>query len=251
MTTATARQEGADDAGELAGRRAVIYGASRSAGLATAHAFARAGAKVVMIGPDTGIGEAAAEAVRAQAGPAGGDAVFVRGDCRSGADWAAAVATAEEGFGGLDILVVDSEVADPARTIDLTLKDFRDVCSANLKGAFLGLKHATAALRRTGQGGSIIMIGSVLANVGAADHLRDAASHAGVNLLVKAAALELGPEKIRVNAIHRGYLDVDAAPLGRGAKAEEIAAAALFLASDRSIFMTGAEIVVDGGWSAR
>jgi 3alpha(or 20beta)-hydroxysteroid dehydrogenase len=132
----------------------------------------------------------------------------------------------------------------------------------NLKGPFLGLKHATAAFRKGGRGGSAIMIGSIVANIGAADHIHYTASKAGVALLVKAAALELGPEKIRVNAIHPGFVDTDmtarfpadlrvAAPLGRVARPEEIAAAALFLASDRSIFMTGAEIVLDGGWTAR
>lgn len=243
---------------ELAGRCALISGASRGAGLAIAHAFARAGASVVMTSRHLESGEAAAREVA----DAGGQAMFVRADHGSDADWVAAVAATEQAYGGLDILVANAGISSTARTVDLSLEDFRDVCRINLKGPFLGLKHATAAIRRGGAGGSIIMIGSVVAKMGAANHLHSIASKAGVAMLAKAAALELGPEKIRVNTIHPGFIDAEmaarfvselrtATPLGRVAKPEEIAAAALFLASDRSIYMTGAEIVVDGGWTAR
>jgi NAD(P)-dependent dehydrogenase (short-subunit alcohol dehydrogenase family) len=258
VTTATVRLDDRQDVRELAGRRALVSGASRGVGLAIAHALTRAGASVVMTGRHAATGEAAATQVRA----AGGDAVFVRAEHGSDADWAAAVEVAEHRLGGLDILVANAGVSEMARTADLSLEDFRAVCRTNLKGPFLGLKHATAAIRRGGKGGSIIMIGSIVAKIGAADHLHYTASKSGVAMLVKAAALELGPEKIRVNAIHPGFIDSDmtarfpaevrvAAPLGRVAEPHEIAAAALFLASDRSIFMTGAEIVLDGGWTAR
>jgi len=258
VSTATTRQVSETKPGELAGRRALISGASRGVGLAIAHAFVRAGAAVVMTGRHPETGEAAARKVAG----AGGQAVFVRADHGCDADWVAAVAATEQAYGGLDILVANAGVSAMARTADLSLEDFRDVCRTNLKGPFLGLKHATAAIRRGGAGGSIIMVGSIVANIGAADHLHYTASKSGVALLVKAAALELGPEQIRVNAIHPGFIDTEmtarfapelrvAAPLGRVASPEEIAAAALFLASDRSIFMTGAQIVVDGGWTAR
>ena len=258
MSTATTGQDRVENGRELAGRRALVSGASRGVGLAIAHALARAGASVVMTGRHAEAGDAAAARVR----EAGGDAVFVRAEHASDADWMAAVEAAETRFGGLDILVANAGISAMARTADLSLEDFRDVCRTNLKGPFLGLKHATAAIRRGGRGGSIVMIGSIVANIGAADHLHYTASKSGVAMLVKAAALELGPEKIRVNAIHPGFIDTDmtarfpaelrvAAPLGRVAEPREIAAAALFLASDRSIFMTGAEIVLDGGWTAR
>lgn len=258
MATATTRQGSATRRSELAGRRALISGASRGVGLAIAHAFVRAGAAVVITGRDSERGEAAA----AEVSGAGGRALFVRADHGSDADWATAVAATEQAYGGLDILVTNAGVSAPARTADLSLDDFRDVCRTNLKGPFLGLKHATAAIRRGGAGGSIIMVGSIVANVGAADHLAFAASKSGVAMMAKAAALELGPEKIRVNVINPGFIDTETtagfapelratAPLGRVARPEEIAAAALFLASDRSVFMTGAQMAVDGGWTIR
>ena len=258
MPEATTPEVSEDQPPELAGRCALISGANQGAGLAIAHAFVRAGASVVMTGHHLESGEAAAREVAA----AGGPAMFVLADHGSDADWMAAVAATEQAYGGLDILVANAGVYAMARTADLSLLDFRDVCRTNLKGPFLGLKHATAAIRRGGAGGSIIMMGSVVANIGAVDHLHYIASKSGMAMLAKAAALELGPENIRVNTIHPGFIDTEAAarfsperavatPLGRAVRPEEIAAAALFLASDRSIFMTGAEIVVDGGWTAR
>jgi glucose 1-dehydrogenase/3-oxoacyl-[acyl-carrier protein] reductase len=235
---------------ELAGRRAVVSGADGAVGGAIARAFARAGAAVVMIGSHRDAGEAAAAHVRED----GGEAVFVRAEPGADADWAGVIETAERRFGGLDILVADGGFSASARTVDLSLGDFRALCTASLKDPFLGLKHATAAIRRGGDGGSIIMIGSILANVGAADRLHDTAAKSGLAMLVKAAALELGPEKIRVNSILPVFTDARSQPAAgepRAADPEEIAAAALFLASDQAIFMTGAEIVLDGGWTAR
>jgi 3alpha(or 20beta)-hydroxysteroid dehydrogenase len=142
----------------------------------------------------------------------------------------------------------------------LSLADFRRVNDINLKGPFLGLKHAEAALRR--RGGSVIMVASIAGKIGVADHIHYTASKAGVRLLAKAAALELGPARIRVNTLHPGFVrtgmsgdfdpaTVASAPLRRAGEPEEVAEAALFLASDRSAFMTGAEIVIDGGWTVR
>jgi NAD(P)-dependent dehydrogenase (short-subunit alcohol dehydrogenase family) len=255
---AAMRQLSEDQTGALTGRRALISGATRGVGLAIAHAFVRAGAAVVLTGRDQERGEAAAREVAGS----GGQVLFVQADHGSDADWTAAMAATEEAYGGLDILVANAGVASMTRAADLSLDDFRDICRANLKGPFLGLKHAAAAMRRGGNGGSIIMMGSVAANVGLAGHLHYTASKSGVALLTKAAALELGSEKIRVNVIHPGFIGTEmsarltsesriAAPLGRLARPDEIAAAALFLASDRSIFMTGAQIVLDGGWTAR
>jgi NAD(P)-dependent dehydrogenase (short-subunit alcohol dehydrogenase family) len=258
VTTATPSQVGKDTPGELAGRRALVGGATGGAGLAIARALVKAGASVVITGSDSDMGEPAARELAS----AGGQALFVRADHGSDADWAAAVAAVEQAYGGLDILVANAGVSAISPTEEVSLDDFRDVCRTNLKAPFLGLRHATAAMRRGGVGGSIIIVGSIAADVGAADQLHFAASKSGVAMLVKAAALELGPEKIRVNVIHPGFIETGrsmrsapemrvATPLGRVARPEEIAAAALFLASDRSSFMTGAQIVVDGGWAAR
>ncbi len=244
--------------GELAGRVAIVTGASRGMGLAIAQALAAEGAAVVMSARHAGAGETAAGAIR----DGGGTARFVAADQGSDADWSRLVGEAESEHGRLDILVVNAGVSEMAATADLSLEDFRRVCRTNLKGPFLGLKHGVEAIRRGGRGGSVVVIGSIAAKIGVADHIHYTASKSGAHMLVKAAALELGPEKIRVNAIHPGFVRTEmterfpedakrAAPLGRSAEPEEIARAALFLASDRSAFMTGAEMVIDGGWTAR
>jgi NAD(P)-dependent dehydrogenase (short-subunit alcohol dehydrogenase family) len=226
--------------------------------LAAAHRLAQAGAFVVMTGRDAATGEAAASAVRAK----GAEALFVQADQGEDADWLGVAANAKSAFGRLDILVINAGMSEMARTADLALADFQRVSRTNLRGAFLGLKHGVEAIREGGRGGSVVMIASIAAKVGVADHIHDTASKSGVALLAKAAALELGPEKIRVNTILPGFIRTEmterfpaeiknAAPLGRPAEPSEIAEAVLFLSSDRSIFMTGAEMVIDGGWTAR
>jgi NAD(P)-dependent dehydrogenase (short-subunit alcohol dehydrogenase family) len=235
--------------GELEGRCAVVSGGTRGIGRAVVHKLCAAGATVIYTG-------------RSDPGRAPPNAHFVRAEHACDADWRKAVAEAEARAGRLDILVVCAGVSEMAPTADLSLEDFRRVCDVNLKGPFLGLKHGVEAMRRGGRGGSVVLVGSIAGKIGVADHIHYTASKAGVNLLAKAAALELGPEQIRVNAIHPGFVDTDmtarfpeeakrAAPLGRPARPEEIAEAALFLASDRAKFMTGAEMVLDGGWTAQ
>ena len=244
--------------GSLAGRVAIVTGASRGMGLAIARAFAGENAAVVMSGRDVATGQAAADAVRRD----GGEARFVVADQGSVEDWSRLVHEAETAHGRLDILVLNAGISEMAPTADLALDDFRRVCRTNLKGPFLGLKAGVAAMRRAGRGGSVVIVASIAAKIGVADHIHYTAAKSGAAMLVKAAALELGPEKIRVNAIHPGFVRTDmterfpdevrrAAPLGRPGEPAEIAQAALYLASDRSAFMTGAEIVLDGGWIAR
>ncbi len=245
--------------GELAGRTAIVTGGGCGVGRAVAQALAAAGADVLITDRDVAGGEAVAAALSR----GGVRAAFVAADPGSDADWNR-VDAALEGWGGrLDVLVLNAEEGGPDPVATLTAERFAEVTRTNLKGAFLGLKHGVAAMRRSGRGGSVALMSSIVgAKVGARDRLHDAAAQAGVRMMAKAAALELGPEKIRVNSIHPGMARIDATagqppqptdaiPLRRYGEPEEVAQAALFLASDRSRFMTGAEIVVDGGWIAR
>lgn len=245
--------------GELAGRAAVVTGGTRGIGRAVAEALAKAGAVVLLTGRDAAVAEQAARELSV-----GGRRVEgMAADQGADADWAKVAARAEEAFGRLDIVVLNAGVSWAQPTAEMSLEDFRTLNRTNLKGAFLGLKHAVAAMRRGGRGGSVVIVSSIVgAKVGVQDHLHYAAAKAGVRLMGKAAALELGPEQIRVNTIHPGMTRTDMTakfppgleamiPLRRYAQPSEIADAALFLAGDRSRFMTGAEIVIDGGWTAR
>ncbi len=232
---------------ELSGRAAIVTGASHGAGRAIAHALAKAGARVVLTGPDAEAGRAAASAIEAE----GGEALFVAADPGRDGDWAKAVESVEARFGRLDVLAVCPAATAAAPTAGLSHSDFRAANDTNLKGPFLGLKHGVAAMRRGGRGGSVIFVASVAGRVGLNHRLAETGAMAGVRLLAKAAALELGPEGIRVNTIQPGLADADDTPLGRPVAPADVAQAAVYLASDRSIFMTGADIVVDGGWTIR
>lgn len=244
---------------ELAGRCAVVTGATRGIGLAVAHALASEGAFVVMTGLDAARGEAAARGFTA----AGNQACFVRADQGADDHWPGVIAAAEAAPGRFDILVLNAGVSPRGTIAGTSLEAFREVGRVNAKGVFLGLQHGVAAIRSHGQGGSVVLMASVIGKVGTPMRAAYCASKGGVRLMTKAAALELGPEKIRVNSVHPGLIRTDllgdveeagaaaAVPLGRFGEPEEVARAVLYLASERSRFMTGAELVVDGGWIAQ
>ena len=155
--------------------------------------------------------------------------------------------------------------------MEQSLEDWRRVLAVNLDGVFLGMRHAGPALAESG-GGSVINVSSILGKVGLAGAAAYCASKGGVTLLTKAAALEWAPLGIRVNSVHPGFIDtpmvsnvlqqvengnevrdllISRHALGRLGLAREIADAVLFLASDESSFMTGSELVVDGGYTAQ
>jgi 3alpha(or 20beta)-hydroxysteroid dehydrogenase len=244
--------------GELTGKVAIVTGASRGIGHAIAELFCRSGAQVTLTGRDTVKGEAAAQGI------AGANkAIFVRADQGSDTDWRRVVDATLSAFGRVDILVANAGLSYAVPTADMTLEQFRTLNTVNLKGCFLALKHAVAAMRRHKDGGAAVLMSSIVGKVGVPGYIHYAAAKDGVRLMAKAAALELGAEKIRVNSVHPGMIHTDMTsgfdekmlapmiPMGRFGEPRDIANAALFLASPRGKFITGTELVVDGGWIAR
>jgi NAD(P)-dependent dehydrogenase (short-subunit alcohol dehydrogenase family) len=179
-------------------------------------------------------------------------------------------------YGGLDVLVNNAAIGFPNGNVEeQTLEQWRTVMSVNLDGVFLGTKAAIAAMRKTGRGGSIINISSILGIVGSPGTAAYVASKGGVRLLSKSAALHCAKSgyAIRVNSVHPGWIEtplmdksvrarggdaraqratiVAQTPLGRFGEPEDIAYGVLYLASDESRFVTGTELVIDGGYLAQ
>lgn len=241
---------------ELAGRVAIVTGASRGIGLAIARLFCESGARVVMTGRDAANGELAAKSLS-------DDAIFVRADQGADADWVRVMDRTLSAFGRVDILVANAGLSYAVPAVDMTLEQFRTLNIVNLKGCFLGLKHSVAAMRQHKDGGSIVLMSSIVGKVGVPGYIHYSAAKGGLRLMAKAAALELGAEKIRVNSVHPGMIRTDMTanfdekilgptiPMGSFGEPRDIANAALFLASDRGRFITGTELVVDGGWTTR
>jgi NAD(P)-dependent dehydrogenase (short-subunit alcohol dehydrogenase family) len=257
-----------DRRGRVEGKVALVTGAASGLGAASARRLAAEGARVVLTDLTADAGRAVADDIEA----AGGAAAFVPHDVTSQADWERVVADAGERFGRLDILVNNAGVGGGlGELMTMELEAWRGLMAVNLDGVFLGMRYAGPAIAAAG-GGSVINISSILGKVGMAGATAYCASKGGVALLTKAAALEWAPLGIRVNSVHPGFIDT---PMVSGALREaenanemrdtiisrhalarlgvptEIADAVLFLASDESSFMTGAELVVDGGYTAQ
>ena len=250
--------------GRVAGKTALVTGAASGLGAETARRFAAEGANVMLTDRNSAGAEVAAAI--------GDTATFILHDVTSEADWVAAVTATTARFGGLDILVNNAGVA--GSSLDLlthSLDDWRRILSINLDGVFLGLRHCGPVMAAHG-GGSVINLSSILGKVGMAGAAAYCASKGGVVMLTKAAALEWAPLGIRVNSVHPGFIDtpmvagalhasengnemrdmlIAAHPMARFGIPREIADAILFLASDEASFMTGAELVVDGGYTAQ
>jgi NAD(P)-dependent dehydrogenase (short-subunit alcohol dehydrogenase family) len=248
----------------LAGKVALISGGARGIGAATARLFAQEGARVVL----GDLLEPEGRGVEAEIAGKGGEAAFVHLDVTSERDWEGAVAAATGRFGRLDILVNNAGIGGAGRLEETTLADWQRVMDVNATGVFLGTKAAIPALRRAG-GGSIVNISSQLGLVGMDDSSPQyQASKGAVRLLTKHTALQYAKEGIRANSVHPGPIVtpmtekrradpairarmVARIPLGRYGEVEEIAYGALYLASDESRFVTGSELVIDGGWTAQ
>ena len=238
---------------------ALVTGASRGQGEAEARAFVNEGAAVLL----ADVLDAEGRAVAHSLGP---QALYVHLDVRDPTSWKMAVAEAERAFGPLSVLVNNAAVLGAGGVEDATPEDFMNVVAVNQLGCFLGMQAAVRSMRRTPDGVvcSIINVSSTGGMVGYPGAIAYAGSKWAVRGMTKAAALELAPD-IRVNSLHPGPVDTPMireagvsdeefdgrwqaiVPLGRSAQPEEIARVALFLASDESSFMTGSEVVVDGG----
>ncbi len=247
----------------LEGKVALITGGARGQGAAEARVFAYEGAKVVIADILDGEGEKLA----AEIGESGGDAMFVHLDVTSEDQWRNAIAATVLRFGKLDVLVNNAAVWRRGRVEETTGEHWDSVMEVNAKGVFLGTKLAIPEMRKAG-GGSIINISSVAGLVGSLTSSAYSASKGAVRLLTKSTAIQYAAEGIRANSIHPGAIDtamgeqvwpnaetrdevVARTPVGRMGMPEDIAYGALFLASDESSFVTGSELVIDGGMSAQ
>jgi cyclopentanol dehydrogenase len=246
----------------LKGKIALISGGARGQGASEARLFAGEGAKVV-------IGDVLDEQTHQTAGAinqkAGAKVVHaIHLDVTRAADWRAAVDACEREFGGLDILVNNAGIANMKGIEETSEEEWDAVVNINQKGVWLGMKAAIPAMKRRG-GGSIINISSIFGLIGSAGSAAYHGTKGAVRLLTKAAAVQYASDKIRVNSIHPGVIltpmveavpreniqpVIDMTPMKRGAHPDEVGWAVLFLASDEASFMTGSEVVVDGGYTA-
>lgn len=242
----------------LAGKVAIITGAARGLGEATTRLFAGHGAHVVIADRDRTQGEAVARSIVA----VGGSAEFAYCDVTAEEDWEQLVASVVASRQRLDILVNNAGLGGKTVGDHDALDGWNRLITVNATGVFLGTKHAAEAMRPAGSG-SIVNISSIMGIVaGTESHPGYQAAKAAVRHYSKSAACRYGPAGIRVNSVHPGYLPpmlggslagimenkVPLTPLRRIGRPIEVAQAVMFLASDEASFITGAELVVDGGF---
>ncbi len=247
----------------LQNKVALITGAAAGIGSEIAKRFAAEGAKALIGDVNAGAAETVIEAIR----KSGGDARFVPLDVTDEESWREALAGIRTADGRLDILVNNAGITKRIPITDMALEDFEAVMAVNVRGVFLGIKHALPLMKEQG-GGSIVNISSICGLVGHKfTNETYTTSKGAVTLLTKSVAVRHARDNIRCNSIHPGTVDtpmvqelfkdpekkrerLDEVPLGRLATARDVANAALFLASDEAGFITGVALPVDGGLTA-
>lgn len=259
--------------GQVQGKVALVTGGASGIGAACAATLAREGAKVVVTDIDDRLGKQTVEKIQST----GGEAIYLNHDVTQEQRWAEVVAETEKRYGGLHILVSNAGIGVSAPSIvEMSLADWRRQTAINLDGVFLSVKYSLPAMRRSG-GGSIVMMSSIAGLRGSPILAGYCATKGGVRLFAKSIAMEcaLANDGIRVNSVHPGIIDTPiwdkipnsgqagsnqpmraeelakvGAPLGRAGQAQEIADGVLFLASDASRYITGTELIIDGGITA-
>jgi 3(or 17)beta-hydroxysteroid dehydrogenase len=244
----------------LAGKVALVSGAASGMGRSEAEIFAREGAKVILADVLEAEGKQVADKI-------GAAARFVKLDVTSEAEWDAAVKAAVSAFGKLDVLVNNAGISGTYDADMLSSAAWDKVMSINAKGVFLGMKHVIPLMKQAG-GGAIVNISSISGFVGQDGvHMAYNASKGAVRIMTKTAAVQFAPDGIRVNSVHPGFMPpmrtsktsadpawrakmLAAVPMKREGRVEEVAHAVLFLASDEASYITGTELVVDGGYLA-
>ncbi|MCI0879724.1 MAG: glucose 1-dehydrogenase [Chloroflexi bacterium] len=248
----------------LENKVALISGGARGMGAVEARIFVNEGAKVV-IGD---ILEDEGRRTEAQINESGGECIFVRLDVTSEASWQQAVAATVARFGKLDVLVNNAGIFRTEGVLETSEELWDQVMEINAKGVFLGTKHAIPEMRKAG-GGSIVNISSVAGLTGGPGSAAYRASKGAVRLFTKATAIQYAADGIRANSVHPGIIETDMTtpnllvdetarqrsaarhPLGRVGQPQDVAYGVLYLASDESSFVTGSELVIDGGLTAQ
>ena len=247
----------------LENKVALITGGSRGQGATEARLFAQEGAAVVI----ADVLEDQGKQLEAEINESGGRALFTRLDVTSEEDWQRAIQETVDAFGKIDVLINNAGIYARVAIVDTTLEDWNSIMNVNSTGVFLGTKTVIPAMQESG-GGSIINLSSTAGLVGSSRGSAYGASKGSVRLFTKYTAIQHATDGIRANSIHPGPIDTEMiaenlgteegragsiarVPLGRIGTVDDVAYGALFLASDESSFMTGAELVIDGGITAQ
>lgn len=256
---------------QVSGKVAIVTGGASGIGEACAETLAREGASVLITDIDDTLGKGVVERIT----KAGGKAHYLRHDVRDEAAWSGVIEEAEKRYGRLDIMVANAGIGIMSPIATMTLADWQRQQAINLDGVFLSIKHSIPAIKRAG-GGSIVLMSSVAGLRGAPGLAAYSATKGGVRLLAKSVALEHAADNIRCNSVHPGIIatpiwekiptgaegnrrnaPIDpreraaaTVPLPRVGEAQDIANGVLFLCTDAGNYITGQELVIDGGMTA-